>query len=101
VRARVRITYNKCNFKDFAPIDVDVELNSIPEGVDAVVNFDFGYNKHNGTFYTDSNGLEMQKRMIDYRPMWPFGKYEPGHQNISSNYYPVGSAVSFWNETGF
>jgi hypothetical protein len=42
----------------------------------------------------------MQERRIDYRPDWPFGEYEPGHQNISSNYFPVGSAVSFWNQTG-
>lgn len=99
IQANLRITYDGCNYKDFAPIGIDVELNSIAEGIDAVVNFEF-MNAHNGTFYTDSNGLEMQKRTIDYRPSWPYGEYEPGHQNISSNYYPVGSAVSYKNQTG-
>jgi hypothetical protein len=79
IRARVRVTYNKCGFGDFAPIEVDVEMNSIEEGIDAVVNFEFQDGSHNGTFYTDSNGLEMQTRQIDYRPSWPFGEYEPGH----------------------
>jgi hypothetical protein len=96
-RARVRITYNRCNYKDHAPIDIDVELNSIDEGIDAVINFRFHNGSHNGTFYTDSNGLEMLETGIDWRESWPFGTYEPGHQNISSNYFPVSHAVSFWN----
>lgn len=25
---------------------------------------------NNKTFYTDSNGLELQKRIVDYRPSW-------------------------------
>jgi len=43
----------------------------------------------NSTFWTDSNGLEMQKRILNYRPTWDYS----GEQNISSNYYPVSSAI--------
>jgi len=37
------------------------------------------------TFYTDSNGREMIKRVRDYRPTWKLDVTEP----ISGNYYPL------------
>jgi hypothetical protein len=41
-------------------------------------------------FYTDSNGLEMQERVINYRPTWDLSTDE----YASSNYYPVNSAIA-------
>ena len=41
-------------------------------------------------FYTDSNGLEMQTRIQDERPEFNLST----DQNISSNYYPVNSAIA-------
>jgi len=41
-------------------------------------------------FYTDSNGLEMQTRIQDERPEFNISYTE---QNISSNYYPVNTAI--------
>ena len=46
--------------------------------------------QNNKTFYTDSNGLEEQKRVVDYRPTWPLVQFEPA----SGNYYPVNSHIS-------
>lgn len=46
--------------------------------------------QNNKTFYTDSNGLEEQKRVLDYRPTWPLVQFEPA----SGNYYPVNSHIS-------
>ena len=43
----------------------------------------------NATWYTDSNGREMQKRVRDYRPTWAWTR----DQNVSSNYYPVNAAT--------
>ena len=64
-------------------------------GKDVIMNFQFdGFGNDNKTFYTDSNGLEMQKRILDFRPMWNYS----GDQNISSNYYPVGSAIAIRNK---
>jgi len=37
------------------------------------------------TFYTDSNGREVLKRVKDYRPTWNYQVYEP----VAGNYYPV------------
>jgi len=45
---------------------------------------------NNRTFFTDSNGLEEQKRIINFRPTWPFVTDE----FASSNYYPVNSHVT-------
>jgi len=46
-------------------------------------------------FYTDSNALEMQERIINYRPTWTFSTDE----YASGNYYPVNSAISFFDKT--
>ena len=50
---------------------------------------DFDINKQ---FWTDANGLEMQERKINYNPRfpWPVADW----QNVSSNYYPVDSAIA-------
>lgn len=44
---------------------------------------------NNRTFYTDSNGMEMQKRVLNYRPTWDLNVTEP----ISGNYYPITSSI--------
>ncbi len=41
------------------------------------------------TFYTDSNGREMLKRVRDYRPTWKLNVTEP----ISGNYYPLTASM--------
>lgn len=46
---------------------------------------------NNKTFYTDSNGLEEQVRILDYRPTWSLLVNEP----IAGNYYPVNSHIGF------
>ncbi|ORC93241.1 lysosomal alpha-mannosidase precursor [Trypanosoma theileri] len=46
------------------------------------------------TFYTDSNGREMQKRRINYRNDFPFVQTE----SVAGNYYPVTSLI-FINDT--
>ena len=44
-----------------------------------------------GVFYTDSNGLEMQKRVLNQRPDYTLVT----NMTVSSNYYPVTSAIAF------
>ncbi|KAI4469648.1 alpha-mannosidase [Holotrichia oblita] len=45
--------------------------------------------KTDSTFYTDSNGREMLKRVRDYRPTW---KLEV-NEKVAGNYYPVTSKI--------
>jgi hypothetical protein len=42
-----------------------------------------------GTFFTDSNGREFQRRQRNQRPTWDLSVYEP----VAGNYYPVNSAM--------
>ncbi len=49
---------------------------------------------NNNTFYTDSNGLEMQQRILNYRPSFNFSSFE----QTSGNYYPVNSAIAVVDE---
>jgi hypothetical protein len=51
---------------------------------------------NNQTFYTDSNGMEMQERKLNYRPTWDFvnTNLADSNENITGNYFPVQSALS-------
>ena len=88
-RARVRIyAYEKSNVFEF-----NVHLNRIPltkTGQEVIVTFNPYSLDAAKTFYTDSNGLEMQMRTLDKRPDFTITTKE----KISSNYYPVNSAIS-------
>ncbi len=42
------------------------------------------------TFYTDSMGMEMQKRVLNFRPTWNLQVNQPS----SGNYYPIQSTIS-------
>ncbi|XP_054162243.1 lysosomal alpha-mannosidase-like, partial [Oppia nitens] len=44
----------------------------------------------NGVFYTDSNGRQMMKRVLNQRPTWNLTITEPE----SGNYYPVNSRIA-------
>ncbi|EAS04708.3 glycoside hydrolase family 38 amine-terminal domain protein (macronuclear) [Tetrahymena thermophila SB210] len=46
--------------------------------------------QNNKTFYTDSNGLDMQKRVLNFRPTWNLQL----QQEVSGNYYPIGALIS-------
>lgn len=73
-------------------IEVELLLDPLPasgRGQEVTANF-FAYNMDNNhTFYTDSNALEMQQRILNYRPTWNLTTDQP----ISSNYYPINSAI--------
>jgi hypothetical protein len=69
-----------------------LKLDGIPlsnQGQEVIIQFYTPDIDNNKTFYTDSNGLEMQERIIDYRPTWDF----IGFLNVTQNYYPVNSAI--------
>ena len=90
--------------QDLDVIKFDLDLNSLPKmytkGYEFVATFGALNFNNNQTFFTDSNGLEMQKRILNYRSFYNFTEHWhdpdfPGHnQNISGNYYPIDSAIS-------
>ena len=82
--------------EDLPVLRFDVELYGIPYnrliGHEVTVNFLAPELDNQGVFYTDSNGLAMQKRVLNYRPTWNLDL--TANQNITANYYPVGSAIT-------
>ena len=79
-------------YKTRAVSEWTLKLGSIPlqaVGKEVVIQFYTPNINNNNTFYTDSNGLEMQERILDYRPTWNFTSV----LNITQNYYPVNSAI--------
>ncbi len=85
-------------FANNPTIEVEVRLYPIPEsqgGQEVTVNF-YAYGiDTNETFYTDSNGMEMQERILNKRPTWNLTT----DQSISSNYYPINSAIVINDES--
>ena len=92
-RAMVKIRM----YKDDPMLEWDVELEPIPidrwqQGKEVTVNF-VALDIDNGDeFYTDSNGLEMQARKLNFRPTFNYSV--SSHHNVSVNYYPVTSAIA-------
>ena len=63
---------------DLDVLRFDLDLDSLPikenpyDGYEVIAQFHVNDFVNQGTFYTDSNGLEMQKRILNYRPTWNF-----------------------------
>jgi hypothetical protein len=75
----------------------EVYLSGLPNdnhGREVTVNWKALNFDNNKTFYTDSNGLEMQKRILNYRPSFNFSSFE----QTSGNYYPINSALAIIDE---
>ena len=83
---------------DLSVLKFDVDLDSLPEiflnGYEVVVNFQAHDFNNQGVFYTDSNGLKMQKRILNERSYFNLTEYTEDYHNITSNYYPITSAIS-------
>ena len=77
----------------------DVDLDSLPtlqyDGYEVIVDFQVENFDNNQTFYTDSNGLEMQQRRLNYRPTWDIqANYNDSNENVTANYYPINTAIT-------
>jgi Glycosyl hydrolases family 38 C-terminal domain len=92
--ASVRLRY----YDESPSSEWEVYLGGLPNdnhGREVTVNWKAYDFKNSGVFYTDSNGLEMQKRVMNYRPTWNFTSF----QKVASNYYPVNSAIAIVDES--
>jgi len=82
-------------------IEFEVELNSVPvqddQGKDVIVSWKMydGFNA-NKTFWTDSNGLEMQERHFKKyeHKMEIYKNQNMTFNDIAGNYYPITSAIA-------
>jgi hypothetical protein len=110
-RAVINVRYTPLN-PEF--IEIDVELSPVPikdgQGKDVVVTWAFFDSfDPNGTFYTDSNGLEMQKRVIrnitsstpdSFLSKLADSKGMPNYATIGANFFPVDSAIAMRDVKG-
>lgn len=86
------------NLKIYNDITPGVELQtfvdsiSISDGLgkEIVLDVNVPSIKNNNTFYTDSMGMEMQKRVLNYRPTWTLKVNQP----VAGNYYPIQSTIA-------
>lgn len=67
-------------------------LNPGNQSMDAILRLETGI-ANNGTWATDSNGLEMLPRVRNARPWWS-GAYLDSNDPVSSNYYPITAGIS-------
>jgi hypothetical protein len=90
--------------QDLEILKFDVDLNSLPniylDGYEFITTFKALDFDNKETFYTDSNGLEMQKRIMNHREYYNITdkNYKVNNQNITANYYPINSAISLKDE---
>ena len=73
-------------------VEYDWFVGSIPIndeiGKEVIVRYETNL-QTNQTFYTDSNGRQLMKRVLNYRPTWNYTVFEP----VAGNYYPVNSRM--------
>ena len=82
----VDTTITLTDLDDF--IQFETYSRGIPKskhGKEVIVRFILEDLYNDGVFYTDSMGLEMQRRQLNYRPSWDYEVVEP----IAGNYYPI------------
>lgn len=86
----------RVSIEDLPVLKFDVTLFGIPNdpdvGHEVTVNFIAPEIANDGVFYTDSSGLAMQKRVLNYRPTWDL-ELTAG-QNITANYYPIANGIA-------
>ena len=75
------------SFVDSIPVDDGI-------GKEVIMIVEVPSIKNSYTFYTDSMGMEMQKRVLNYRPTWNLEVTEP----VAGNYYPVQSTILIKDE---
>lgn len=64
-------------------------------GKEVISRFRIPFYNNNQTFYTDSNGREMMKRVLNYRPSFAL---KENVENVSGNYYPITSRISLTDQ---
>jgi hypothetical protein len=67
-----------------------IQSKGVKKGKEVIATWKVNGFDNQSTFYTDTNGLEMQTRVLNYRPTWDLVTDE----HVSANYYPVNQAIA-------
>lgn len=105
-QALVKVKFSPTLFSELIKFDVELSSINIGDGLnkDVTVNWKMydGFDPK-GEFFTDSNGLEMQKRVIDQKRHVNGNEFKPEapkDARIPRNYYPVDSAIAMRDNNG-
>ena len=71
-----------------------IDENNKNIGKEVTVNWRVLEINNEGEFFTDTNGMEMQKRVLNKRPTYDFKQTD----FVAGNYYPVNSAIVVQDE---
>ena len=83
--------FNVKNWENIIDIETFLHPISIDDNIGKEIVMHIDTNVFNDdVFFTDSNGLEMQKRKVNYRPTWDLSV----DQSVAGNYYPITSMIS-------
>ena len=69
---------------------IPIQVNGVSTGMEVIAKWELVGADNQDIFYTDSNGLEMQKRVLNQRPDFKLVT----DMQVSSNYYPINSAIA-------
>ena len=69
---------------------IPIQVNGVSTGMEVIAKWELVGADNQDIFYTDSNGLEMQKRVLNQRPDFNLVT----DMQVSSNYYPINSAIA-------
>ena len=72
-----------------------IQSSGIKKGKEVIASWKVNGFDNQSTFYTDTNGLEMQERILNYRPTWDLSTDE----HVSGNYYPINQAIAIKDTT--
>ena len=79
--------------------EIETFIDSIPiddnQGKEIVMKVSSPQISNNNVFYTDSQGLDLQKRILNYRPTWNLTVHQPS----SGNYYPINGMIAIEDVT--
>ena len=104
-QAFVKVQFSPTLFSELIKFDVELNGVNIADGLnkDVTVNWRMydGFDPK-GEFYTDSNGLEMEKRVINHKQYLnnEFKVQDQRDSHIPRNYYPVDSAIAMRDSNG-
>ncbi|GFS23846.1 alpha-mannosidase, partial [Elysia marginata] len=84
-------------YQDKPYVEVEWTVGPVPIqdgiGKEVMTRYNIPNFGNGGVFYTDSNGREILKRQLNYRPTWTLNQTEP----VAGNFFPVNAFIGIKN----
>lgn len=96
--SNIQLAWRLCRGMKYVELTNGIgELQTMSNGVEVIQRLDVGDSvKSNGVWYTDSEALELQRRVRNSRPNYPYGVEE----FVGSNFFPCNAFANIRDESG-